>query len=229
MPNSRSPNREPQVIQIHWRICEVKIPKRFQTPSIKLYDGTTNPEENVAQYRERMEINPIPVNIKEACLCKGFGSTIIGPALKWLLIIPSNTITSFAHLITLFNNQFSCSRSFEKLTGDLYRVVQNNDESLRNYITRFSREALDIPNLDVAAAVEALKMGLKKDSQFYDDLVMMPCRNLDEVRNRALRYIRLEDDKKAYGNLIIAKYECTNRKSDSPQKFSRPMSHPVER
>ncbi|XP_076953929.1 uncharacterized protein LOC143628158 [Bidens hawaiensis] len=77
----------------------------------------------------------------------------------------------------------------------------------------------------MAAAVEALKMGLKKDSPLYDDLVMTPCRNLDEVRNRALRYIRLEDDKKAHGNLIIPKYESTNRKSDFPQKFSRPKPY----
>ncbi|KAF5802492.1 putative aspartic peptidase domain superfamily [Helianthus annuus] len=45
-------------------------------------------------------------------------------------------------------------------------------------------------------AVEAFKMGLLKDSLFYDDLVMTPCRNLDEVRTRALRFIRLEDDKR---------------------------------
>ncbi|XP_076882880.1 uncharacterized protein LOC143531475 [Bidens hawaiensis] len=111
------------------------------------------------------------------------------------------------------------------MTGDLYRVVHNNNESLRDYITRFSREALDIPNLNMAATVEALKMGLKKDSPFYDDLVMTPCRNLDEVRNRDLRYIRLEDDKKAHGSLIIPKYESTNRNSDSPQKFPRPKPY----
>jgi hypothetical protein len=39
-------------------------------------------------------------------------------------------------------------------------------------------------------------MGLSKDSPFYEDLVMNPCRKLDEVRNRALRFIRLEEDKK---------------------------------
>uniref|UniRef100_A0A251USD1 Uncharacterized protein n=1 Tax=Helianthus annuus TaxID=4232 RepID=A0A251USD1_HELAN len=48
----------------------------------------------------------------------------------------------------------------------------------------------------MATAVEAFKMGLLKDSLFYDDLVMTPCRNLDEVRTRALRFIRLEDDKR---------------------------------
>ncbi|XP_035830820.1 uncharacterized protein LOC118480204 [Helianthus annuus] len=39
-------------------------------------------------------------------------------------------------------------------------------------------------------------MGLLRDSRFYGDLVMTPCRNLDEVRTRALRFIRLEDDKR---------------------------------
>ncbi|KAF5789717.1 putative retrotransposon gag domain-containing protein [Helianthus annuus] len=177
-------------------ICDAEVPKRFHIPTMKLYDGTTDPEEHVAQYRERMEINPIPEKLKEACLCKGFGSTLTGSALKWLLSLPPYSITSFANLVNLFNNQFSCSRKFERLTSDLYRVTQSHNESLRDYITKFSKESLDIPNLDMATAVEAFKMGLLKDSLFYDDLVMTPCRNLDEVRTRALRFIRLEDDKR---------------------------------
>ncbi|KAJ0861980.1 putative retrotransposon gag domain-containing protein [Helianthus annuus] len=177
-------------------ICDAEIPKRFHIPTMKLYDGTTDPEEHIAQYRERMEINPIPEKLKEACLCKGFGSTLTGSALKWLLSLPPYSITSFANLVNLFNNQFSCSRKFERLTSDLYRVTQGHNESLRDYITKFSKESLDIPNLDMATAVEAFKMGLLKDSLFYDDLVMTPCRNLDEVRTRALRFIRLEDDKR---------------------------------
>ncbi|KAF5764494.1 putative retrotransposon gag domain, aspartic peptidase domain superfamily [Helianthus annuus] len=177
-------------------ICDAEIPKRFHIPTMKLYDGTTDPKEHIAQYRERMEINPIPEKLKEACLCKGFGSTLTGSALKWLLSLPPYSITSFANLVNLFNNQFSCSRKFERLTSDLYRVTQGHNESLRDYITKFSKESLDIPNLDMATAVEAFKMGLLKDSLFYDDLVMTPCRNLDEVRTRALRLIQLEDDKR---------------------------------
>ncbi|KAJ0588958.1 putative retrotransposon gag domain-containing protein [Helianthus annuus] len=165
-------------------ICDAEIPKRFHVPTMKLYDGSTDPEEHIAQYRERMEINPIPERLKEACLCKGFGSTLTGSALKWLLSLPPYSITSFANLVNLFNNHFSCSRKFERLTSDLYRITQGHNESLRDYITKFSKESLDIPNLDIATAVEAFKMGLLRDSLFYDDLVMTPCRNLDEVRTR---------------------------------------------
>ncbi|KAL4553980.1 hypothetical protein LXL04_039903 [Taraxacum kok-saghyz] len=191
-------------------IAETEIPKRFQTPSMKLYDGTTDPEEHIAQYRERMEIIPIPAHLKEACLCKGFGSTLTGSALKWLLSVIAYSITSFAHLVNLFNNQFSCSRAFEKITSDLYRVVQDLKESLRTYVSRFGKETLEIPNLDMATAVEAFKMGLKKDSPFYKDLVMTPCKKLDEVRSRAIRFIRLEEDKEI------------QRKSNAPTSYAHP-------
>ncbi|KAJ0861981.1 putative retrotransposon gag domain-containing protein [Helianthus annuus] len=200
-------------------ICDAEVPKRFHIPTMKLYDGTTDPEEHIAQYRERMEINPIPEKLKEACLCKGFGSTLTGSALKWLLSLPPYSITSFANLVNLFNNQFSCSRKFEKLTSDLYRITQNHNESLRDYITKFSKESLDIPNLDMATAVEAFKMGLLKDSLFYDDLVMTPCRNLDEVRTRALRFIRLEDDKRIQERQVGSSKQDKQGSSFKSNKF----------
>ena len=53
-------------------IADTKVPKRFQTPNLKPYDGTTDPEEHVAQYRGRMEIIPIPTHVKEAYLFQGF-------------------------------------------------------------------------------------------------------------------------------------------------------------
>ncbi|XP_076960954.1 uncharacterized protein LOC143637445 [Bidens hawaiensis] len=104
--------------------------------------------------------------------------------------------------------------------GDLYRVTQNPGESLRDFITRYSKESLEIPNLNPASAVEALKLGLEKGSSFYDDLVMTPCRSLDEARSRALRFIRLEDDKKN-SKADIPKYDQTNRKFESPGKSYR--------
>ncbi|XP_076916053.1 uncharacterized protein LOC143575619 [Bidens hawaiensis] len=184
---------------------------------MKLNEGTTDPEEHVAQYRERMEINLIPQNLKEAYLCKGFGSTLTGAALKWLLSVPPFSIKSFAHLVNLFNNQWSFSRSFEGLTSKFYRVTLGCDEPLRDFVRKFNKEALDIPNMDVATAVKAFKMGLKKDTPFYEDLVMNPCRNLDEARNMALRFIKLEENRMIQQRLDgSSSNNHPNRKSDSP-------------
>lgn len=81
-----------------------------------------------------------------------------------------------------------------KKTIDNYIVTKGNDEPLRDFVNKFGKEVLDIPYLEVAIAMEAFNMGLKKDSPFYEDLVNTLCKKLDKVRNRALRFIRLEED-----------------------------------
>lgn len=82
-------------------------------------------------------------------------------------------------LVNIFYNLFSCNKSFNKLTSDLYRISQESDESLREYLSRFKNEALNIPYLEVETVVGVLNMGPKKDSPFYEDLMMTPCRKLD--------------------------------------------------
>ena len=74
-------------------------------------------------------------------------------------------------------------------------MVQDPKEPLRDFMNSFGREVLNIPNIDMETIVGAFKIGLKKDSPFYEDIVMNPCKITDEVRTRALRFIRLKEDK----------------------------------
>lgn len=120
-------------------------------------------------------------------------------------------------MVNLFNNHFSCSRYFEKLTSDLYGVTQGTDEPLIDYVNGFRKEVLDIPHLDIATTVEDFKMILKIDSPFYEDLVMTPCKKLDEVGTRALRFIRLEEDKKIQKSTNTS-YDHLTRKMCLPPK-----------
>lgn len=67
--------------------------------------------------------------------------------------------------------------------------------------------------------VESFKLGLRKNSPFYNDLVMTPCRNSDEVGNRALRYIRLEYDKRIQDIISTsAKYAHSDKDQGSSYK-----------
>ncbi|XP_076895161.1 uncharacterized protein LOC143547678 [Bidens hawaiensis] len=118
------------------------------------------------------------------------------------------------------------ARELQKLKDMISSVC---GEPLRQFLTKFGQEALEIPNLDVSTAVEALKMGLQKDSQFYQDLVMTPCRNLDEVQNRALRLIRLEEDQMIQDQLNTpTKNEFQDRRQGSYYRNnnSKPYSKP---
>ena len=92
-------------------ISKAQIPERLNIPAMpKLYDGTTDPLDHVAQYKQRMWQLSIPQELMEATLCKSFGATLCGPALQWLIHLKPNSISNFAGMVNKFYQQFSSSR-----------------------------------------------------------------------------------------------------------------------
>ena len=65
----------------------------------------------------------IPCDLREACMCKAFGSSLSGLALQWYINLPKNTITSFAQLTDTFVEQFASSRKLDKQSDDLYTIT----------------------------------------------------------------------------------------------------------
>ncbi|XP_010687261.1 uncharacterized protein LOC104901388 [Beta vulgaris subsp. vulgaris] len=199
-------------------IALIEVPKRFSVPSMKLYDGTTDPNDHVAQYKQRMITISIPKNMWEACMCKGFGSTLTGPALQWFL--------------NLNNGIFASSRKMEKQASDLYRIVQKSDESLKEYVNRFNREKVSIPNCDARTAIEAFRRGLDEESDLYKELTKYPCQTFEDAQAKALAQIRVEEDmqsRKAYASADSQK-TVTNKQTSWRQKpYKRPQEVHSER
>ncbi|KAF3592048.1 hypothetical protein DY000_02021236 [Brassica cretica] len=96
-------------------ITLIEMPRKFSFPSIKAYNGTTDPDDHVAKYRQRMLAVALPKGSREDTMCKGFGSTLTGPALQWYINLPSRSIASFAVLSDKFVEQFVMLRVFEAL------------------------------------------------------------------------------------------------------------------
>ncbi|XP_057249302.1 uncharacterized protein LOC104893751 [Beta vulgaris subsp. vulgaris] len=207
-------------------IALIEVPKRFSVPSMKLYDGTTDPNDHVAQYKQRMITISIPKNMREACMCKGFGSTLTGPALQWFINLNNGTISSFAQLVNAFNMQFASSRKMEKQASDLHRIVQKSDESLKEFVNRFNREKVPIPNCDARTAIEAFRRGLDEESDLDKELTKYPCPTFEDAQAKALAQIRLEEDmqsRKAYANADSRK-ATSNKQASWRQKPYEPRS-----
>ncbi|XP_057246818.1 uncharacterized protein LOC104908818 [Beta vulgaris subsp. vulgaris] len=201
-------------------IALIEVPKRFSVPSMKLYDGTADPNDHVAQYKQRMITILIPKNMREACMCKGFGSTLTGPALQWFINLNNGTISSFAQLVNAFNMQFASSRKMEKQASDLHRIMQKSDESLKEFVNRFNREKVSIPNCDARTAIEAFRRGLDEESDLYKELTKYPCPTFEDAQAKALAQIRLEEDmqsRKAYANADSRK-AASNKQASWRQK-----------
>ena len=85
----------------------IEMPWKFAFPNMRMYDSTDDPDDHVAQYKQHMLTVAIPKEAKEATMCKGFGSTLIGPELQWYINLPNGYIWSFAVLTDKFVDQFA--------------------------------------------------------------------------------------------------------------------------
>ncbi|XP_038701920.1 uncharacterized protein LOC119998656 [Tripterygium wilfordii] len=117
-------------------IYQTDMPHRFSVPSMKLYNGTDDPEDHVAHYKLKMGAIAIPYGMHETCMCKGFGSTLTGPALRWYINLPNGSIASFEKLIETFMVQFSRTtiqalRSCLLPDGEFYKELTKCD--VRSY------------------------------------------------------------------------------------------------
>ncbi|XP_074298564.1 uncharacterized protein LOC141629465 [Silene latifolia] len=114
--------------------------------------------------------------------------------------------------------EFASSRKLEKLSSDLYRIVQRFEESTRDYLARFNVEKISIPRCDSTTTVNTFRRGLHRDSDLYKDLTKHPCATFEEVKQMAEATYRLEEDKDRrdqYGT------ESSNRKITTERKNKR--------
>ena len=59
----------------------VEMPRKSNLLMMKMFDGTTNLDDHIAQYKQNILRAVIPHKLRKACMCNGFGSSLSGPAL----------------------------------------------------------------------------------------------------------------------------------------------------
>ena len=67
---------------------------------------------------------------------------------------------------------------------------------MRNYVTRFNKERISIPDLHQPTEVEVFRNGLLADNKLYKNLTKFKCYTMDQVLARAQTEIRWEEDKR---------------------------------
>lgn len=103
-------------------IALIKMPRKFSFLNMKMYDSTNDPIDHIAYYKQRMFTAAIPLEQREACMCKSFSFSLQGPALQWYTNLANNSISSFFQLTDTFVEQFASGKKLEKLSGDLYCI-----------------------------------------------------------------------------------------------------------
>ena len=68
-----------------------------------------------------------------------------------------SSISSFEEFVDIFHTHFIASKPFLKNAMYLYTIKQGPEEYLRDYLARFNKAYLKIPNLNEGVAIEAIK------------------------------------------------------------------------
>ena len=127
-------------------------------------------------------------------MCKGFGSSLSGPALQWYTNLPNSFISSFAALNDFFVEQFASSRKIEKYSDDLYTITQRTGETLRSFVARFNKEKVSITNCNLDTAISTFRKGLRHDSDLYKELTKYLCKTMEDVLAKTWAQIKWEED-----------------------------------
>ena len=155
---------------------------------IESYDGVKDPLDHLETLNTLMHLQGVLNEI----MCRAFPTTLKGPARIWFGRLTLNSINTFKELSAQLTLHFIGGHRYKKSTACLMSIKQQEDETLRSYITCFNKEALSIDEADDKILVAAFTNGLRK-GKFLFSLYKNDSKTMSEVLYRATKYMNAED------------------------------------
>ncbi|GAU33714.1 hypothetical protein TSUD_148650 [Trifolium subterraneum] len=127
------------------QIMDLELPRALQKPpQLGKYDGLTDPDIHIQNIDVILNYQAVKGGIKYRI----FPTTLVEDAMTWYRSLPQGSITSCKDLCKQFTNHFTASRKHPKTEANLEAVHQGPDETLRSYIERFNKEAVQVDVTD---------------------------------------------------------------------------------
>ncbi|XP_070010464.1 uncharacterized protein [Nicotiana sylvestris] len=175
------------------------ITKNFCMPYIPKYNGKTDPNEHITSYTYGIKGNDLNDDEIESVLLKKFGETLSKGAMIWYHNLPPNSIDSFAMLADFFVKAHTGAIKVDTRKSNVFKIKQRNNEMLKEFVSRFQMERIELPPVSDDWAVQAFMQGLNERSsiasrQLKQNLIEYPAVTWSDVHNCYQSKIRVEDD-----------------------------------
>lgn len=132
------------------------VPPNFKPPPLESYDGRRDPQEHLTAFDTQMAI----IGAHETLKCKLFSGTMKGAALVWFMSLPRHSVVSYSDFTKKFLRHFSDRKHKKASTATLFNTRQRPNESLREYLGRFSDITVDVEYPDQTQFADAFTNGL---------------------------------------------------------------------
>src|ERR1051325_85679 len=118
------------------------IPRGMEKPPpLATYDGVDDPIDHIDGFEAMLQY----LNVGGPIKCRLFPTTLRKTVMDWYKSLPPGSIHSWRELKAQFTSTFTASRRHPKTEASLEAIIQKSEESLREYIDRFNREAIQVP------------------------------------------------------------------------------------
>ncbi|XP_073138248.1 uncharacterized protein [Henckelia pumila] len=198
-------------------VIEEPLPLNYKSAKIREYDGSTDPEEHLARFENVAMLHCYGDKIK----CKVFLTTLVDSSQRWFEKLEPQSVQSFAKFKQVFLQHFGSSKRYRKTAYSLFEAKQSGEESLRTYIKRFNKIALEVPTCAQETKITAFTQGLR-EGEFFKSLVKKAPRTFENLLARAEKYINMEEAQKQ-------KREVARREGGREQGRSRENHDPMGR
>ncbi|XP_073133622.1 uncharacterized protein [Henckelia pumila] len=169
-------------------VIEEPLPLNYKSAKIREYDGSTDPEEHLARFENVAMLHCYGDKIK----CKVFLTTLVDSAQRWFEKLEPQSVQSFAEFKQVFLQYFGSSKRYRKTAYSLFEAKQSGEESLRTYIKRFNKIALEVPTCAQETKITAFTQGIR-EGEFFKSLVKKAPRTFEDLLARAEKYINMEE------------------------------------
>jgi hypothetical protein len=150
----RSPSPEPPGPRAFNRaIRRAPFPTRFRTPTnITKYSGESKPELWLADYRLACQLGGTD---DDNLIIRNLPLFLYDAARAWLEHLPPAQISNWDDLVKAFADNFQGTYVSPGNSWDLRSCRQQSEESLRDYIRRFSKQRTELPNITDSDVISA--------------------------------------------------------------------------
>ena len=115
---------------------------------------------------------------------QNFPTTLKRVAREWFTKLPTSSIDNFEQLSNAFLHHFVGGQYPKRPANHLLTIRQGKKETLRSYVKRFTRETLEVDEVDDKVQLATFKAGLKS-RDFVVSLVKNPSKTMVEMLLKA--------------------------------------------
>jgi len=171
------------------------LPAQSEPFTLDRYSGETDLGEHLKIYITYVALytshDVVFYTSHDVVFYKAFPTIFKGPALKWFTTLPPYSIDCFDTLSHMFTTHFTGNRPHQTTTISLLGVRQEQDETLRAFIDRFSKATLCTPHLNQEMILQCMALTLKL-GPFANNVYLHPPTSMHELKLCVADYICME-------------------------------------